>query len=1069
VSEPTNDVARALVALRRARARIEELESRGPEPIALIGRACRFRGVDDPEAFAALVREGRDTFADVPLSRYEGILPSDTRALSHGAMIEDLSAFDPEAFGIPVAEAVSMDPQQRLLLEVCSEASQRAALSASLLSTAKVGVYAGVCNNDYVQRLMHRDPELNDVYALTGNALSVASGRIAYALGLRGPAMTLDTACSSSLLAVHLACAGLRARECDLAIAAGVSVVLLASVSAAFDRLGVLSRRGVCRPFDVEADGYVRAEGAAAVMLKRLSDAVADGDPILAVVRGSAVNQNGRGNGLIAPNRVAQIDVIRAALDAARVEAREVGFVEAMGTATSMGDLVETAALGAVYGGPREVPLPIGSCKANIGHCEGAAGLASLLRAAVAIQEGIIPPAAGMSAPNPLIPWTELGLELPRTVRSWTGPRLAAVSAFGFSGTNVHLILGPPPTPTPPSEAAPAQRRLAETLTLSASTEARLRGWAARLAPRVGQGPLEGMVAALSRSGEGAIWAQVRCGSADVLATDLRALAGGQIETRPGTPAPGASPTDTLALARARGVTLAELPPRPFLRAAHWTEVTPSVEPAPTPLRPEPPTLSADPLGQILEQLGEVLGVPASEIDPSTPLASLGLDSMASLELLRRLQASTGLALRPSDLYMARDLHEIVQRLHDATPEEAPAARLLRVVQDACPPDPSPRPTAHRPSGGATLLTGATGFLGPYLLAEILDRCVGPVYVLVRAEDEQRGAARLRDGLQKVGRWREGYAARLCPVPGDLGARQLGLQRPIWSMLSHEVSLVVHSGAIVQFLAPYDLLSAVNVGGTAEVLELCHAGRAKHLLHVSTKGVYTPASYPEDDLVSERSPPRAPLEALNGYQESKWVAEQRVIAAAAEGLSAAWVHVGHIGGDRASGRAPLEDLAVRFLLSCAEEGVMPDLPGSFEALSVDTVAATLARLAVEGERGGFHLVHPEPLALPVVGDLWGELGIPVRLLDYGAWRDHIHARAREGLGALRPLRSLLPPGALRRVDDRRLQPRRLLTMDPGFAPDPLRQELRRTLRYLHQIGAAAPHADRLAPTAVDGA
>ena len=382
-------VKRALLEIRTLRARLAELESERQEPIAIVGMSIRAPGgVRDLAAFQRLLWSGTDAITDIPASRwpldawYDEAQDTPGRMYTRfGGFIDDVELFDADFFGISPVEASSMDPQQRIVLELSWEALEHAGYSPPSLAGSRAGVYLGISNGDY-GRALFSHPELIDPYFSPGNAFSVAAGRVAYTLGLHGPAIAIDTACSSSLAALHLACQGLRTRECDLALAGGVNLVLTPEFNVNFSKAGMMSRDGRCRTFDAAAAGYVRGEGGGILVLRRLRDAVASGDRILAVVRGSAVNQDGRSNGLLAPNGPAQEAVVRAALLAAGVAGADIGYVEAHGTGTALGDPIEVNALGAVLGEGRtpDTPLTLGSVKTNIGHLEAAAGVAGVIK-----------------------------------------------------------------------------------------------------------------------------------------------------------------------------------------------------------------------------------------------------------------------------------------------------------------------------------------------------------------------------------------------------------------------------------------------------------------------------------------------------------------------------------------------------------------------------------------------------------------------------------------------------------------------------------------------------------------
>lgn len=429
------------------------------EPIAIIGIGCRFPGAKSPDAYWQLLRNGVDAIREVPAERWniDDFYDPDPSApgkmnTRHGGFIDDVDQFDPYFFGITPREAMSMDPQQRLLLEVAWEALEDAGQVLEDLANTQVGVFVGISSNDY--SLQVRDPRLIDPHMGTGNLFSIAAGRISYLLNLRGPSLAVDTACSSSLLSVHLACQSLMRGESTLALAGGVNLILVPGSTITLSKLSALSPDGRCKTFDASANGYVRGEGAGMVVLKPLAQALADGDPIYAVIRGSAVNHDGRSNGLTAPNGPSQEALIRQALADAGATPAQVGYIEAHGTGTPLGDPIEVMALGSVLADGRDADAPciLGSVKTNIGHLEAAAGIASVIKVALSLKHGEIPPSLHFNDPNPYIPFDQLPVRVQRNLGPW--PRkgnatLAGISSFGFSGTNAHLILEGAPEDAP--------------------------------------------------------------------------------------------------------------------------------------------------------------------------------------------------------------------------------------------------------------------------------------------------------------------------------------------------------------------------------------------------------------------------------------------------------------------------------------------------------------------------------------------------------------------------------------------------------------------------------------------
>ncbi|WP_438010608.1 type I polyketide synthase [Sorangium sp. So ce321] len=491
----------ATLELREMRARYEALQRARTEPIAIVGMACRFPGADDPEAFWRLLRDGTDAIREVPPERWDVDAYYDPDPGTPGRMytrqggfLDGIDRFDAAFFEIAPREAARVDPQQRLLLEVAWEALERAGRAPDQLAGTETGVFVGISNSDYAQLCIGGgDPTRIDAYLPTGTMFSVAAGRLSYVLGLHGPCIAVDTACSSSLVAIHLACQSLRSGECRVALAGGVNLITSPLSTIAVSQLRMMAPDGRCKTFDAAADGYVRGEGCGILVLERLSDALANRSPILAVVRGSAVNHDGRSGGLTAPNGPAQEAVIRRALANGGVSPAEVSYVEVHGTGTSLGDPVEVGALRAAlrHGRSPEQPLWLGSVKTNLGHLESAAGIAGLMKVALAFQHREIPPHLHLKELSPHITLDDIPASVPTQRTAWevsVGRRIAGVSSFGFGGTNAHAVLEEAPAP---AEEAPPAERPPHLLCLSAKQPEALEALALRYAAHLDQHPAE--------------------------------------------------------------------------------------------------------------------------------------------------------------------------------------------------------------------------------------------------------------------------------------------------------------------------------------------------------------------------------------------------------------------------------------------------------------------------------------------------------------------------------------------------------------------------------------------------
>ncbi|WP_058188400.1 type I polyketide synthase [Terracidiphilus gabretensis] len=692
--EPLSPVKLAFLKLQEAEARIRELEAEQSGPIAIVGIGCRFPDAEEgPDSYWRLLSDRHCAISDGMQDRLrttDGVvqLPDSARG---AALLKQVDLFDPQHFGISPREAAAMDPQQRLLLEVSWEALEHAGIDPFSLYQTRAGVYIGITSHDYAQ-LQTRGGNLKELHphSAVGVASSIAAGRIAYTLGLHGPAISIDTACSSSLVAVHLASEALRRQECSMALAGGVNLILAPEASVAFAQAGMLSASGTCAPFLSSADGFVRGEGCGIVVLKRLKDSEAAGDRILAVILGSAVNQDGPSSGLTAPNGLAQQALLREAHRRAGIAPEEVRYVEAHGTGTKLGDPVESEALGAVFAG-RSEKLAIGSVKANVGHLEAAAGVAGLIKLVLSLVHGEIPGQLMRRGLSEYIRWDELPLELPAETSAWmpiAGRRIGGVSSFGFSGTNAHVVVEG-------WSSEEDQREVPEgsdVLMISARTEGSLRRLAEKYSmylrettwnwseichtASVGRAALAERLAVVAGSRDEAAeklsdWLSGKAANGVYRGHVKAARRGNQGQTDELTPEAFAElfaqggDVNWKRRGAGKGLRRAELPIYPFERERYWfkersldREEAPMISLGSTEAKPHLEDLrflltdasDEERLGIIRNFLrGEIAKVlemnVSAELREDKPLAEMGMDSLMALELKHSVQQSSGVML----------------------------------------------------------------------------------------------------------------------------------------------------------------------------------------------------------------------------------------------------------------------------------------------------------------------------------------------------------------------------------------------------------------------------------------
>ncbi|MEM7050081.1 MAG: beta-ketoacyl synthase N-terminal-like domain-containing protein [Acidobacteriota bacterium] len=654
-----------------------------PQPVAIVGIACRFPGASDPAAYWRLLESGGCALSEVPTDRWDAVEAAEGRegalpALRWGGFLPRIDAFDAAFFDLSPREAAEMDPQQRLALELAFEALEDAGQRPSELRARAVGVYLGALWSDF-GRWAGQDRRRLNAFSATGHDLSAIAGRVSHRFGFEGPSMTVATASSSSLVAVHLACQSLAAGDCDLALAGGVNLMVTCQPTVAMARLGTLAPNGRPRPFDAAADGYVRGEGGGVVTLKRLDQALADGDPVYGVIHGGAVTHGGGGRTLAAPRAAGQVRLLRRAWQRAGVSPRQLGYVEAHGTGTVRGDRAELEALKSAVG-ERDRPLWVGSVKANIGHLEAAAGIAGLIKTTLLLGRGVVPATLGFERPAKALREAASSLAVASRLEPWSDEgRWAGVSSFGFAGTNAHLVLAAAPAQAAPSpNPDPSIRDLSVSarpdeilLPLSAHHPDALRQRARDLAQWIGGEPAPCLAdlayTLIRRRDHFAHRLVVSSSTTAEAARALRAWSAGEdhpaVLAGPGA-ASGAAGGSFLAGGEIGGPESGQvvpLPPYPYLRQRYWPDDVAVA--AATPSRPStspqtdwaemPAAERSAALGDwVASAVAEALGpefrdafdataaAGTAETEPS--LLELGLESLAALELQARIASQTG-------------------------------------------------------------------------------------------------------------------------------------------------------------------------------------------------------------------------------------------------------------------------------------------------------------------------------------------------------------------------------------------------------------------------------------------
>jgi thioester reductase-like protein len=1047
--------------------------------ITVIGLAGRFPGASDIAGLWRNLMQGKESirlFSQEEM-RASGVPPKvylDPAYIpAKGALDEDIALFDPHFFDMSPREAALVDPQHRAMLECAWEAFEDAAHDPRAFP-GRIGVFAGAGKNTYL--LFNLAPQEDlissaDVYSiLAGNEKDYLAPRLAYALGLQGPSISVQTACSSGLVGVHLACQSLLSGECDMALVGAVAVDVPQFAGYHYREGAMLSRDGRCRPFDAGASGTVFGNGVAAVVLRRLEDAVADRDPIRAVILGTATNNDGgRKTAFGVPSLEGQSEVAVEALSVGAVDPATVGYIETHGTGTALGDRIEFDALRTAYGSQPSRSCVLGALKANIGHLGAAAGLAGLIKAVLALEAGSIPPSVGFERPAPELDIERSRFSVNASAQSWplSGPRRAAVHATAVGGSNVHVVLQQAPSPRP--SASGQGDRSYFLFLLSASSRAGVHGFAERLSRalrdqpslsaesvawtlQVGRRPLAFRKAIVAKDLEELKRAldaidpaeelqaaadtpsvEQVCGSdvgAELSATWSSSSAAPFDELMPsGLESAGArEPADQLLALGAlwcRGVALdwnvlghpgaarAHLPARPFERVRCWV---------PPPSLPSIDREAGKPAPDSVH--GALAALFAEHLAGHGPLREnddffqLGGTSIDALSLIAAIEKEFDVRL-PSDAIFRHptlaEMAEIIEGSQSVNPF------LRRGALDDCLDvsgdwslDDEIRPSGRARSDDVSslLLTGATGFLGAHLLNAFLSASPRlTIFCLVRARSVEEGRRRIQARFRELALPEAAVDARVVPIPADLTQRRFGMTMSEFTVLAHAVETIVHCASQVSFIAGYPVLKSTNVDGVREVLRLASEGLEKPVHHVSSIAVFEADSLRGLDVVAEDAPLDQCHGFHNGYDLSKWVAERMIGVARQRGMAVSVYRPSNIAGDSRSGIILPGHIITCFVKGCLQLGAAPE-DVTINLVCADFVAQAIASrsLAPAADALDFHLVNSEATPMRALIQWMQSKGYALEPITYSEWAERMIQAARDN--AFRPFLPLLEQGPI---------------------------------------------------------
>ena len=1021
--------------------------------IAIVGMAGRFPGSNTIEEYWNMISNGIETIrffseAELAESGVPESLYKHPDYVGAKGIVDDIAGFDAGFFNISPREAELIDPQQRLFLECAWEVLEKAGYDPEMFA-GRIGVFASASKNTYLLFNLMTCPELHEssvaMQVLLANDKDYISTRTSYKLNLRGPSITVQTACSSSLIALHLACQSLMSGECEMAIAGAAAIDVPHKAGYLYQPGGIFSPDGHCRVFDDSARGTVFGQGVGAVLLKPLAQALKDKDFIHAVIRSSAINNDGSNKtGFTAPSVQGQVDVIVDAIELAGIDAATISYIEAHGTGTSLGDPIEVEALKLAFEQHTQEKnfCALGSVKTNIGHLNAASGMAGLIKTALSLEQASIPPSLHFERPNPHIDFADSPFYVSQGASFKKGcPRRAGVSSFGIGGTNAHVILEQAPELKQHRREQQWQLLILSARSFKALEQAkkRLGNYIKMHKPQlqdvaftlaVGRRAFSYRCFVVCRDSDDAVdlllgenHQRVYCAVVDSHKEQLpheidhqfdRSLLKSSKEDR-------CSVLSQLGHHWLTGCSLnwlefydheqcqrIPLPTYPFEHKRYWIE------------RREQhlheikrvPLETMDVQARMTTIFEKLLGV--STVKPTDNFFDLGGDSLLGVDLIAYVKDEFKLSIPLNALFATPTVMDIVQLIETAqqvgveaalgnrTHEAAFDLQLDNRIQ-------TPTEFQYDPEPTSILVTGATGFLGTFVIQELLDKTNAVIYCLVRAASIEEGFARLERGFKRYGL--EGFAKkhRLQVLIGELSQPHFGLTEQLYMDLAQEIYAIYHCGAKLNFIDPYCNLRKINVQGTRTAIEFACTKRTKHLHHVSSIAVYDSKNYEGLPHADETLPLEHSRGFHTGYDETKWVSEMLVAEAEKRGVPVTVYRPGNISGDSRTGVCSATDLVGIMIRGCIELGFAPDNDAFVDVVPIDYVSRSLVHLSLQPHAIGekYNLVNATPARWIQFVQMIQQAGYAIRTESFDSWCNRLRAERLKG-HSRNPLIPLLP-------------------------------------------------------------